>query len=367
MKKVCVLDVLAFLNEVAPFKLQEDYDNSGLLVGHRDEVVTGILVTLDCVESVIDEAIQHGANVIVAHHPILFKPLKSITSSNYVERTILKAIREGISIIAIHTNLDNDKNGINKLISNQLLLNNCRVLAPVKGKLMKLVTFVPDSHAGEVLDALHRSGAGKIGNYSECSFGITGTGTFRPNEIAKPYVGSNQELEQTEETRLEVLLPTYLKDQVLRALFGHHPYEEVAYYLTELDNVNQDAGAGMIGQLPEAMKSDDFLSYVKSKLNTRLIRHTAKINRPIQTVAVCGGSGSFLLKNAIAADADAFISADFKYHEFFDADGRILIADVGHHESECFMKAHISGLLNKKFTTFASVFSKIDTNPISYF
>lgn len=366
MEKIRVRDVMKFLNEVAPFKLQEEYDNSGLLVGHLADEVTGILVTLDCLESVVDEAIQVGANVIVAHHPILFKPIKSLTGNNYAERVIIKAIRAGINLIAVHTNLDNDKNGINSLISSQLGLVNARILSPLKGNLFKLVTFVPASHSGDVLDALHRAGAGNLGNYTECSFRLTGTGTFKPNAKAKPYLGSNNELEQTEEERLELLVPEHFKDQVLKALFMHHPYEEVAYYLNELENSNQDTGAGMIGQLPEPMAVDQFLSQVKIKLNARLIRHTTPVDRPIKTVAVCGGAGSFLLKKAIAAGADAFISADFKYHEFFDADGRILVADVGHYESECFMKGYISGLLSKKFTTFASVFSKIDTNPISY-
>ena len=366
MEKICVRDVMKFLNEVAPFKLQEDYDNSGLLVGDLTDEVTGILVTLDCLESVLDEAIQLRANVIVAHHPILFKPIKSLTGNDYVERVIIKAIKSGINLIAAHTNLDNDKNGINALIANQLGLVNTRILSPLKGNLFKLVTFVPTSHSGDVLDALHRAGAGNVGNYMECSFRLTGIGTFKPNAKAKPYLGSNNELEQTEEERIELLVPENVKDQVLQALFLHHPYEEVAYYLSKLENSNQDAGAGMIGDFPEPLGVDQFLSLLKTKLSTGLIRHTTPIDRPIKTVAVCGGAGSFLLKKAIASGADAFISADFKYHEFFDADSRILVADVGHYESESLMKGYIAGLLSKKFTTFASVFSKIDTNPISY-
>ena len=367
MSSVRVKDLMKFLDDFAPFRLQESYDNSGLQTGNPETEITGVLVTLDCTEDVIDEALQQGCNVVVAHHPVIFNPLKSLTGHNHVERTIIKAIRSNVSIVAIHTNLDNIKEGVNKAIADKLGLLNRKILAPAQGNIYNLVTYVPESHSGDVLDALHAAGAGKIGNYSHCSFRSDGTGSYLPEGEAEPWLGSKGRLEQVNEVRLEVLVPAYRSEAIMKALFNSHPYEEVAYYLTSTLNRNQETGAGMTGDLANPMPADAFLRHLKTTMKTGLIRHTALCHKEISKVAICGGSGSFLLKKAIESGSELFITADFKYHDFFGAEGKIIIADIGHFESEQFTKELLTDALRKKFTNFAVVLSKIDTNPISYF
>ena len=366
MKPVLVKELLQFLDDYAPFQLQEGYDNSGLLVGDPQMPVNGVLVTLDCTVQVVEEAIAQGANVVVAHHPILFKPLKSLTGNGYAEKAILKAIKNDIALIAVHTNLDHVSHGVNSAIADRLGLINRSILAPLQGNLLKLVTYVPVDQAGAVLDALHEAGAGEIGNYSHCSFRSEGTGSFMPGENANPYQGRKNILEQAREERLEVIVPAHLEQKVLKALKDSHPYEEVAYYLHATLNRNQETGAGLVGNLPEPMESLIFINKVKELFNCKSVRHTDICHKEVKKVALCGGSGSFLTKKAISAGADIFISADFKYHDFFDANDRIIIADIGHYESEQFTKELLTGVLSKKFPTFAVTFSKLVTNPLSY-
>jgi dinuclear metal center YbgI/SA1388 family protein len=363
---VTVKEITTYLEQMAPRAYQESYDNSGLITGSSSMVVKGVLVTLDCLESVVDEAISLGANLIVAHHPIVFKGLKRLNGSNYVERTIIKAIKHDIAIYAIHTNLDNVHTGVNRKICERLGLRNCRILDPRKDVLSKLVTFIPEGHVDNVMTALFGAGAGQIGNYKNCSFRLEGTGTFRPESGANPFIGQTGSTELVKETRVEVIFPSHLSAQVLAALRKSHPYEEVAYYLQNLANENQEVGAGMIGDLAEPMEPLAFLESLKNTMQLSLIRHTSLTERPIKKVAVCGGSGSFLLPKAIQAGADVFITADFKYHEFFDAENRLIIADIGHYESEAFTKELLKDVLIEKFPTFAINFSKIVTNPISY-
>jgi dinuclear metal center YbgI/SA1388 family protein len=361
-----IKDVTRYLEEIAPRQYQENYDNSGLITGDPVSAVKGILVSLDCTEEVVDEAIASGANMIVAHHPIVFKGLKKITGSNYVERTILKAIRNDIAIYAIHTNLDNVHTGVNRRICEKIGLEKLQVLQPRKNVLTKLVTFIPKEKAGDVLDALHRAGAGQIGNYDNCSFKVEGTGTFRPNQNANPHIGGREKQEFVTEDRVEVIFPSYLESAILQALRSSHPYEEVAYYLTSLLNENQEVGSGMTGMLSKEEEPMEFLMRLKKSMDLRMIRHTKLINKPVKKVAVCGGAGSFLLGDAIRAGAQVFITADFKYHEFFDAEDKIIIADIGHYESEVFTKGLLQEVLRKKFSTFAINFSSTVTNPISY-
>lgn len=366
MSSVRVKDLMKFLDEFAPFRLQESYDNSGLQTGNPDQEITGILVTLDCTEAIIEEAVGQGCNVVVTHHPVIFKPLKSLTGHDHVERTLIKAIRNNVSIVAIHTNLDNIKDGVNHAIADRLELINRKILAPIQGNILKLVTYVPESHSGIVLDAMHEAGAGKIGNYSHCSFKSDGTGSYLPEGSANPWQGTRGQLEQTPEVRLEVLVPAFRSEAVLGALFKSHPYEEVAYYLTSTMNRNQETGAGVVGDLRAPVETGEFFRQLKSSMKTGLVRHTALCFKQISRVSVCGGSGSFLLKKAIESGSEVFITADFKYHDFFGAEGKIIIADIGHYESEQFTKELLTGVLSKKFTNFAVVLSKIDTNPISY-
>ena len=366
MATVTIKDVTGYLESMAPSSLQEDYDNSGLITGQPSDFVTGILVALDCTEKVVDEAIEENCNLIVAHHPIVFKGLKKLTGKTYVERVIIKAIKHNIAIYAIHTNLDNVITGVNKKIAEKIGLKNLSILLPKKNTLSKLTTFIPKENAEQVIADLHQAGAGNIGKYKNCSFRITGEGTYMPTADAKPYQGETDKLERTSEVRVEVILPTYLEQHVLVALKKNHPYEEVAYYLSRLENVDQEVGAGIIGELPLAEDPLPFMQRLKANMNLTVIRHTSFTRSKIKKVAVCGGAGSFLLPTAIAQGADLFVSADFKYHEFFDADGKIVIADIGHYESEQFTKELIIDILKEKFPTFAIIFSETVTNPISY-
>jgi dinuclear metal center YbgI/SA1388 family protein len=363
---ITIKDVTHYLETLAPKSLQESYDNAGLITGNFDAPVTGILVTLDCIESVVEEAIQQKCNLIVAHHPIVFKGLKKLTGSGYVERTIIKAIKNDIAIYAIHTNLDNVITGVNKKICDVIGLVNQQILVPRKDTLGKLVTFVPKDHTEKVQTALHQAGAGQIGDYKNCSFSVAGTGSFLPGEGTDPHIGSRGKQEYVEENRVEVIFPNHLERSIVKALRQSHPYEEVAYYLTSLNNENQEVGAGMTGDLKTPLEPIEFLKGLKTSMNLEIIRHTRLSDKKITKVAVCGGSGSFLLPAAISAGAQVFITSDFKYHEFFDADGRIVIADIGHYESEVFTKALLKEVLIKKFPTFAINFSNSVTNPISY-
>lgn len=366
MASVTIKAVIESLERMAPRAYQEDYDNSGLITGNPEMVVTGILVTLDCTEAVLDEAVARSCNLIVAHHPILFKGIKRLTGQTYVERVLIKAIQHNVAIYAIHTNLDNVIDGVNKKIANAIGLKNLRILAPKKNTLLKLVTFTPREHVERVTEALYKAGAGQIGNYKNCSFQLLGEGTFLPTADAKPYQGTLGTLERTSELRVEVILPAPLKKPILAALRSSHPYEEVAYYLSVLENENQEVGAGIVGDLPAAEEPVSFLKRLKTVMKTECVRHTKPIPGMINTVAVCGGSGSFLLPQAIASGAQVYISADFKYHEFFDAEGKIMVADIGHYESEQFTKDLLGEYLTEKFPTFAVAFSKVITNPISY-
>ena len=366
MGSTTIRDVTKHLEFIAPPAYQESYDNSGLLTGSPAAPLKGILVTLDCTEAVVDEAINTGCNLIIAHHPIIFRGLKRLTGSNYVERTVIKAIRNDIAIYAIHTNLDNVHHGINRKICEKIGLNNLSILAPKALVLSKLVTFVPKEEAGRVLTALHEAGAGQIGNYENCSFSVDGRGTFKPNEKAKPAIGEKFVQEVVDETRVEVIFPSHFQSRLLAALRSAHPYEEVAFYVSRLDNPNQEVGAGMIGQLPHELEPSEFLKRLKLSMDLKVIRHTRLLDQPIKKVAVCGGAGSFLLPYARQAGADAYVSADFKYHEFFDAEDDIVIADIGHYESEVCTKELLGEVLIKKFPNFAIIFSKTVTNPISY-
>lgn len=363
---VKIKEVSEYLESIAPRSLQESYDNSGLIVGSPSQRVTGILVSLDCTEEVIKEARKRKCNLVVCHHPIIFRGLKGLTGKTYVERTVMAAIKADIAIYAIHTNLDNVLTGVNNKICERIGLTNTRILVPQEGNLAKLETFVPPSYRNKVLFAIHQAGAGNIGNYSRCSFTTRGVGTFEPNSKAKPKVGKRNTLENVEEERIEVIFPKDLKQKVLLALEKAHPYEEVAYYLHDLQNWNNETGAGMIGKLEAPMNTRTFLNHLKKRFRLKSLRHTDIIKPKVQKIAVCGGAGSFLIQEAKKAGADVFITADIKYHEFFDAENSILLADIGHYESEVFTKDLLSKLLRQKFSNFAVNLAKTNTNPVNY-
>jgi dinuclear metal center YbgI/SA1388 family protein len=361
-----IKDLIAELEQFAPLAYQESYDNCGLLTGSPETEVRSVLITLDVTEEVIDEAIEKGCNLIIAHHPIIFKGLKKLTGSNYVERTVIKALKNDIAIYAIHTNLDNVMGGVNSKICRKLELKNTSILAPKVHQLKKLITFIPVEKTEEVLKAVYNAGAGQIGNYSECSFRIEGVGSFKPNEAANPTIGSANKTEFVKENRVEVIFPGYLESRVLSALIKAHPYEEPAFDVNLLENNNKEIGSGMIGELEKVLDEMDFLQHLKEKMGLNVIRHTKLSGKKISKVAVCGGAGSFLLKHAVKAGAQVFVSADFKYHEFFDAENNIVIADIGHYESEVYTKELIYELLIQKFSNIALVLSVCNTNPISY-
>ncbi len=361
-----IKDIIQHLESWAPPAYQEGYDNSGQITGNKNDEVNGVLVSLDCIEATIDEAIEKNCNLIIAHHPIIFRGIKKLTGKNYIERTVIKAIKNDISIYAIHTNLDNVAHGVNKKFADKLSLINTKILKPKGATLAKLTTFIPKENTEKVMAALHKAGAGMIGDYKNCSFRIEGTGTFLPEGNANPAIGKIGIPEKVTEDRVEVIFPSFLKKRILETLFKVHPYEEVAYYLHDLANENLDIGSGLIGELENPMESMEFIQAIKNNLELSMIRHTAIVKAKIKKVALCGGSGSFLLHNAIAASADIFISGDFKYHEFFNAENRIIIADVGHYESEQFTKELIYENLSEKFANIALHFTEVNTNPIFY-
>ncbi|MGB3468929.1 MAG: Nif3-like dinuclear metal center hexameric protein [Cyclobacteriaceae bacterium] len=359
--------IISLLEKWAPPAYQESYDNSGLLIGDKHADCTGCLITLDTIESVIDEAIEKGCNLIVSHHPIIFGGLKKITGRNYVERTVLKAIKNDIAVYAIHTNLDNVHTGVNRKICDLIGLSSPKILAPKSNVLKKLTVFVPTSAAESVQNALFDSGAGSIGNYKECSFSTTGTGTFRPGQKSNPTIGTaGGEREAVEEQKIEFLINGHETQLILARLFESHPYEEVAYFLTDLDNNHREVGSGMVGELEKPVDTLDFLKDLKTKMNISFIRHTAVYKKSVQRIAVCGGAGGFLLSAAKTAGADLFITSDYKYHEFFDADSQIVIADIGHYESEAFTKELIYDFFTENLVNIAFYSSKVNTNPINY-
>ena len=362
-----IKDVINILEDLAPRSMQESYDNSGLLIGDKHDMVKGVLVALDCTPEVVKDAIDRKCNLIVTHHPLIFKGVKKLTGANFVEKTIVECIKEGISLYAIHTNLDNYNRGVNFEIARRLGLQNVKVLRPKQNVLTKLVVYVPFDHAENLKNALFEAGAGKIGNYENCSFSTPGEGTFLPVENADPFVGELNKLETAREFRLEFLISDHVLPKVLKAMKDNHPYEEVAYDLIQLKNENHFEGSGMIGELSEPMLEMDFLKKLKSDFNCGCIRYTELKGGNIHKVAFCGGSGSFLLGDAKAAGADIFITGDFKYHEFFDAEGDIVIADIGHYESEQFTVNLLADILKKNFSTFAVHLTGTNTNPINYF
>lgn len=350
----------------APPSLSESYDNVGLLTGDPKALCQGILITLDTTEAVVDEAIAGGYNLIISHHPIIFGGIKKLTGGNYIENTIIKAIKNDIAIFAVHTNLDNILTGVNHKIASLLQLKNTKILSTKKDMIYKLSTFVPIEATDMVLKALFNAGAGHIGNYSEASFVTKGTGSFKGNDQSNPTIGKANQLEKVEEHKIEVVLPKYAKNKVINALFEAHPYEEVAYDLILLSNDNQTIGSGMIGQLENPLPLKDFLALIKKTFNCGSIKYTP-ISKNIKTVAVCGGSGSFLRKEAMHQQADAYISSDFKYHEFFDSENLISFIDIGHYETEQYTKEIIFDYIKKNAVSLPTKISAVNTNPVLYF
>jgi dinuclear metal center YbgI/SA1388 family protein len=361
-----IKDITNCIEEIAPLNYAEDFDNVGLLVGNYSNKVTGVLVTLDTLENIIDEAIEKKCNLIVSFHPIIFSGIKKLNGKTYVERVVLKAIKNNIAIYAVHTALDNSLNGVNAKICEVLGLINQKVLIPKPQTLQKLTTYVPTQEVDFVRNALFAAGAGNIGNYENCSFNIAGQGTFKAKKNANPTIGKIGQFHTENEVKISVIFENKNEKNILSALFNAHSYEEVAYEIVTLDNQNQQIGMGMVAELPEEKNEDEFLNFVKNTMKTDCIKHSKLLKKPIKKVAVLGGSGSFAIENAMREKADIFLTSDLKYHDFFKAENKIVLADIGHYESEQFTKNLIVDILTKKFPNFAIILSQKNTNPIYY-
>ncbi|MBS1759203.1 MAG: Nif3-like dinuclear metal center hexameric protein [Bacteroidetes bacterium] len=360
-------DIVQFLESTAPLSLQESYDNAGLLTGSLSWDCTGIICTLDATEDVVLEAIKKKCNLIVAHHPIIFSGLKKLNGKNYVEKTIIAAIKNDIAIYAIHTNIDNVINGVNGKMAALLGLENLKVISPKENILKKIYTYIPTDKAEQVRNAIFAAGGGQIGNYNECSFNTLGTGTFKAGEFCNPYIGETGKLHHENEIKTEIIFPAYLENKIIAALKESHPYEEVAYDIVSLTNKYDNIGSGIIGTLSKEMDELSFLNQLKSVFNLSIIRHTKLLNRPINKIALCGGAGSFLISKLLNTDIQAFITSDLKYHEFFDANDKFILADIGHYESEQFTIDLLHDVLGQKFPNFAVLKTEVQTNPVNYY
>jgi len=362
-----IKDITGILEEFAPLSYQEDYDNAGLIIGDPEKEIYSALLCIDITDAIITEALKKGVQLIISHHPIIFSGLKKLNGKNLVERCVIKAIKNDIALYACHTNIDSVFSGVNAKICEKLNIKHSKILQPAKNQLKKLVSFIPVAHLEKVQDAIFEAGAGKIGEYDSCSYNLLGTGTFRGSENTNPFVGEKGKLHKEQEIRFETIFPKNIQSKVLQALLSVHPYEEVAYDIYPLENEFEKIGMGMIGELEKPMNTIDFLKLLKEVFNAKTIRHTKIVKENIQKVAVCGGSGSFLLNRAKTLGADIFVSGDFKYHQFFDADNKIIIADIGHFESEQFTLEIFYDLIIKKFPKFALYLTEVNTNPINYF
>lgn len=361
-----IAEIISLLESIAHPSLQESYDNAGLITGDAGWECSGIICSLDATEEVVREAMEKKCNLVVAHHPIIFSGLKKLNGKNYVEKTIITAIKNDIAIYAIHTNLDNVISGVSGKMAAMLGLEKVTILSQMENTLKKLFTFVPADKAVQVRNAIFEAGGGQIGNYSECSFNTEGTGTFKAGVGSNPYVGEIGKGHEEKEIRIEVVFPGYLESRIISAMRSAHPYEEVAFDVVAQSNSHPGIGAGVIGHLPEPIAEKQFVALLKKVFGLEIIRHTAFLDKPVKKVALCGGAGSFLVSRALAAGADVFITGDMKYHEFFDANGRILIADIGHYESEQFTIDLLHDVLRQKFPTFAVLKTAVQTNPVHY-
>ena len=362
-----IKEIITALEQLAPPTLQEDYDNAGLITGSGGWECSGVLVCLDATESVVKDAMARNCNLIVAHHPILFKGLKKINGKNYVEQTVIAAIKNDIAIYAIHTNLDNVMSGVSGKMADLLGLLNRKILAPKKGLLQKLSVFVPSGDKGRLMAALFAAGAGDIGNYSECSFISEGVGTYLPGENANPHLGEKGKRHAEPETKVEVIFPAWLQGSILQAMKANHPYEELAYDVYPLANSYQQTGSGIVGELPNALTESEILKKLQETFKIPAIKHTRLLGKHVKKIPLCGGAGSFLTGAALAAGADMYITGDIKYHEFFDAEDQMLLADIGHYESEQFTIDLLFDILREKFPNFAVLKTGVNTNPVRYF
>ena len=361
-----IKEITNYLEQLAPISLQESYDNAGLLIGSYDSDVDKVLITLDVTDEVIDEAISNNCGLIISHHPLIFKGLKKLIGRNTTEKLVSKAIKADIAIYAIHTNLDNVTGGVNSILAEKLGIINTKILMPKNNGLVKIICFCPILHTENIQKAMFKEGAGAIGNYNNCSYSGSGTGTFRALDGSNPFVGQINKLHMEEETKLEMIVPNHRLSSVVTAMIAAHPYEEPAFDIYKLNNTNEKIGSGMIGELEKETPIIEYLNFVKKALNIEHVKHNKLIQKPVKKVAICGGSGSFLIDNAANQNADLYISADIKYHDYFEHSGNMTIVDAGHFETEQPVKELLYSLLKKKFPNFALQISEMNVNPISF-
>ncbi len=363
---VKIKDITNYLETIAPISYKEDYDNVGLIIGNYELELSGALICLDITKEVLIEAKSKNCNLVISHHPLIFGPLKKITGSNYIEECIIYAIKNDISIYAIHTNIDNTINGFNKNIADLLELENIQILKKKINILKLLTTFVPQENLKNLKESLYKVGAGKIGNYTKCSFSMEGEGTFLPNEFAQPLIGEKNKLQKVNEKRLEIIFPEYLERVIIEKLKTNHPYDKVSYYIQNIENLSQEVGSGIFGELKKEMEGKEFIDYLKSKLGIKILKHTSLKNKKIKKIAYCGGSGSFLIKDSLNIKADIFITADLKYHDFFYSYEGITLCDIGHYESEVLFKSFIFKVLSDNFSNIVLVKCDTVTNPVQF-
>ena len=361
---VKIKDIANALEMFAPLPLQDGFDNAGLQIGLTEAEVAGVLLCLDVTEAVVDEAVALGCNLIVSHHPLIFSPLKRITGSNYVERCVIKALSNGIAIYSAHTNIDNAPGGVNYRIAEKLGLQNVRILVPKEDALLKLAVYVPVSAADAVRSALFAAGCGNIGNYDSCSYNVEGFGTFKANEGCNPFCGEVGELHREEEVRIETVLPAYLKNKVVAALLKAHPYEEPAYDIYQLKNSWGSVGSGVIGELPAECDELELLQCVKERFAVGCVRHTPLLGKAVKRVALCGGAGGSFAGAAMAAGADVYITGEARYHDLFSYTGKMLVAVIGHYESEQYTMDIFKEIILGACPGIRVVTTTVNTNPL---
>jgi dinuclear metal center YbgI/SA1388 family protein len=361
-----VKDIGHYLDSTIPLSYQESYDNSGFQTGDAEKEISSALISLDITDDVLNEAISTGCGLIITHHPLIFNGLKKFTGKTFVERLLIKALKNDIAIYSAHTNLDVLKEGVSNKMAQKLGLKNIRILSPLKNKLLKLVVYVPEDQIEQVREAVFDAGAGFIGNYDKCSFSSRGNGSFRAGDNANPFAGKKGKIHFEKEIRFETVILSHMKDKIIKAMIKAHPYEEVAYDLYAIENDYNEAGMGCVGELDGEMKEKEFLEKLSFLFNSKGIRYSGLSGKTIKKIAMCGGAGISLLNESLSLGADAFVTSDIKYHNFFEADNKILLVDIGHFESEKFSQEILYDLIIKKFPKFAVRFSETNTNPINY-
>lgn len=361
-----LIDIIKHIEDFAPLALQESWDNSGLILGDKNQEVNSIMVCLDVSETVLNEAIEKGCNLILSHHPIIFKGIKKLTESNSDQRLLRKAIKNDIAIYAAHTSLDNAKEGINNFLAKKLGLKNISILAPKEDCLFKIVTYVPNAYADIVREAMFQAGAGSIGDYNACSYNLEGTGTFVAQEGTNPFVGKIGEMHLENEIRIETIVPSHLLSNVIRSLCTSHPYEEPAYDVFQTHIQWKQAGLGVVGELENGIEEEEFFQLLKTTLHLSTFRRSPRLGKKVKKIAICSGSGADFITKAKAANADAYLSGDISYHRFFEHDDKMLIIDIGHSETELPTKELFCNELGKRINGIQVIASANEVPPMEF-